>query len=37
MAAFSMSAIMAGVANTGISPEPIATAVSDWVTVNSLV
>ena len=37
MAAFSMSAIIAGVASTAMSPEPIAMAVTSWVTVNSLV
>jgi hypothetical protein len=37
MAAFSIKAIMAGVANTGMSPEPILTAVTASVTVSSLV
>jgi hypothetical protein len=37
MAAFSMSAIIAGVASTGMSPEPMAMAVTASVTVNWLV
>jgi hypothetical protein len=37
MAAFSMSAIMMGVANTGISPEPMAWAVCASLTVSTLV
>ena len=37
MAAFSISAIIIGVARTGMSPEPTAIAVTASVTVNSLV
>jgi hypothetical protein len=37
MAAFSMSAIIDGVASTGMSPDPIAIAVTASVTVNWLV